>query len=98
MTKKVLEFKLEYGEEEITPYAGLVMYDEMYKALGLDKEINVIFPQPGSGAGFEANTYIEPIVLMFIGGGKYIEDIRKIEDDITLRKICRIKKFPAVMQ
>jgi hypothetical protein len=94
MAKNVLEFKLEYGEDEITPYAGLCMYGEMHKAIGLDKEINAIFPAPGSGAGFDANTYIEPIILTFIGGGKYIEDIRKIEADNALKKICKIDKVP----
>lgn len=93
MAKKVLEFKLEYGEEEITPLAGLGMYDEMYKAIGLDKEIERIFPEPGSGNGIKANEYIEPLVMMFIGGGKYIEDIRKIKVDKGLRKICKLKRI-----
>lgn len=73
MTKNVLEFKLEFSEkfsekEEITPYAGLGLYGEMYRAIGLDKEINSIFATPGSGSGFKANIYINPLVMMFIGG------------------------------
>ncbi len=96
MTKKVLKFKLEFSEkEEITPYAGLGIYGEMYKSLGIDKEIEKIFPKPGSGAGIEANNYIEPIVLMMLGGGKYIEDIRKINADSGLKKICKIKRVPS---
>lgn len=95
MTKKVLNFKLEFSDEEITPYVGLALYGEMYKAIGLDKEINMIFPKPGSGAGFSANTYLQPLVLMFIGGGKYIEDIRKIEVDKGLRRICEMNKIPS---
>jgi hypothetical protein len=67
MTKNVLNFKLEYGEEEITPYAGMGMYEEMYRAIGLDKEIGNTFPKPGSGKGLEANEYIMPIVIMFLG-------------------------------
>ena len=74
MTKNVLNFKLEFSEEEITPYAGLGIYGEMYKGIGLDKEVERIFPEPGSGNGIKANEYIEPLVMMFIGGGKYIED------------------------
>lgn len=94
MTKKVLKFKLEFSEEEVTPYTGLGMYGEMYKAVGLDKEINITFPKPMSGAGFSANTYIEPLVMMFLGGGKYIEDIRKIAIDKGLRRICNLEKIP----
>ena len=95
MTKKVLKFKLEFSEkEEITPYAGLGIYGEMYKSLGIDREVEKIFPKPGSGVGIEANNYIEPIMLMFIGGGKYIEDIRKINADKGLKTICKIKRVP----
>lgn len=94
MAKKVLEFKLEYGKEEITPYAGLGLYGEMFRALGVDKEIGRLFPEPGSGRGLKANEYITPLVLMFIGGGRYIEDIRKIEADKGLREICKIKRVP----
>ena len=95
MTKKVLKFKLEFSEkEEITPYAGLGIYGEMYKAIGIDREVEKIFPKPGSGVGIEANNYIEPIMLMFIGGGKYIEDIRKINADKGLKTICKIKRVP----
>ena len=95
MRKKVLNFKLEFSDEEITPYAGLCIYGEMYRAIGLDKEVNRIFPRPGSGAGFKANTYIQPLAMMFLGGGKYIEDIRKIRIDKGLRRVCKIEKVPS---
>lgn len=94
MTKRALNFKLEYGKEEVTPYAGLGLYGEMFKALGLAKEINMILPKPGSGKGFEPAEYVKPLVMMFIGGGKYIEDIRKIQADKGLRKICNIEEIP----
>jgi hypothetical protein len=94
MAKKGLEFKLEYGEDEITPYAGLGLYGEMLKSLGLDKEIEMMFPKPKSGRGLKANEYISPILLMFIGGGRHIEDIRKIETDKGLRRICKLRRIP----
>ena len=68
-----LKFKLEFNEEEkITPYAGLSIYGEMYKSLGLDKEVKGLFPVPGSGKGFKANSYVNSLVMMFVGGGKYV--------------------------
>ena len=73
MTKNVFKFKLEFNEEEkITPYAGLSIYGEMYKSLGLDKEVKGLFPVPGSGKGFKANSYVNSLVMMFVGGGKYV--------------------------
>ena len=76
MKQTVLNFKLEYSEkEQIAPYTGLGIYAELYKGIGLDKIIGKYFPEPGSARGNEANKYIYPLTLMFIGGGKYIEDI-----------------------
>lgn len=96
MTKKVLNFKLEYSEkEEITPYGGLAISGELYKSAGLDKDVDNIFPAPGSSVGFNANTYINSLVMMFMGGGKYIEDIRKLKADKGLRKICKLEKVPS---
>jgi len=44
MTKKVLKFKLEFSEkEEITPYAGLGIYGEMYKAKEKEGKARRIF-------------------------------------------------------
>ena len=95
MKQSVLNFKLEYSEKEkITPYAGLGIYAELYKAGGIDNLVWKIFPEPGSPRGFRANKYICPLVLMFIGGGKYMEDTRKIDADESLKNICRIDKVP----
>jgi len=95
MKQTVLNFKLEYSEkEQITPYAGLAIYGELYKGAGIDKIVGKYFPKPGSGRGFDANTYIYPLVLMFLGGGKYIEDIEKIAADESLKNICKIKEVP----
>lgn len=95
MTQTVLNFKLKYGDRvEITPYAGLELYAEMYKTMGLNRLVEQRFPGPGSGAGFKANSYVEPIVMMFIGGGRYIEDIRKIQADEGLKRISQMKRIP----
>lgn len=95
MRQAVLNFKLEYSEKEkITPYAGLAIYAELYKGVGVDKIVGKCFPEPGSARGFKANKYIYPLVLMFLGGGKYIEDIEKIAVDESLKSICKIKRVP----
>ena len=96
MTKRVFEFKLKMEKNEmITPYAGLGVFGGMWRSLGLDKEVDTIFPQPGSGAGFPASTYISSILMMLTGGGRVIEDIRKIKADKGLQKICNMRRVPS---
>ncbi|MCK4533490.1 transposase, partial [bacterium] len=70
------------------------IYGEMYKSLGIDKEVTGLFPTPGAGKGFKANSYVNSLVMMFIGGGKYIEDIRKIRIDKGLREVCKMEEVP----
>jgi len=40
MARNVLNFKLKFSEKEkITPFAGLALYGEIYRAIGLDKDV-----------------------------------------------------------
>lgn len=96
MTKNNLQFKLEFSEEEmITPYGGLGLYGELYKSIGVERAIQNIMTKPGSGSGYEANAYVYPITMMLLGGGRYIEDIRKIKVDKGLREIMKMDVVPS---
>ena len=88
--------QLEFSDEErVTPYVGLGLYGELYKSIGIDKAVNNSMLKPGSGSGYEANTYVYPLAMMFLGGGKYIEDIRKIKADKGLQEIMKLKVVPS---
>ncbi len=63
--------------------------------LGLPEWIDQYMPGPGSGAGFNASEYIMPLILMLIGGGRSLEDIRLIRDDQILREILRFRRVPS---
>lgn len=96
MTKSGLQFKLEFSDEEmITPFGGLGLYGELYKTMGIERDVEGTMPGPGSGSGYKANTYVYPLAMMFIGGGRYIEDIRRIESDGGLRKLRKLEEVPS---
>lgn len=94
MNQTILPFKLEKTDEKITPNAGLSIYAEMIEALGLRKKIQAYFPKPGSAKGFAAEVYLVSLVLQFLAGGKYLEDIRKIQNDEALRLIAGLGIVP----
>ena len=54
-----------------------------------------MFPEPGSGRGYEAHWHVYPTILTILDGGEHIEDIRKIGCDKGLRKIGRIDNVPS---
>jgi len=92
----ILPFKIEHTEELITPRSGLALFAEVIRTLGVDQKVRGVFPRPGSNRGYEAWSYIEPLLLMLEGGGRHIEDLREIRDDGTLRRLVGLRKMPSL--
>ena len=88
ISQGILPFKIERTEEQITPRSGLAMFAEVIRALGVKQKVEEHFPKPGSNRGYEAWSYIEPVLLMLEGGGRHIEDLREIRDDAALRQLA----------
>ena len=93
--QRILPFKIEITNDTITPHAGLALFGEFAVGLGLLDLADRYLPKPGSGAGYKASEYIFPLVLTLNGGGRSIEDTRKIRDDEGLREILPLEKLPS---
>ena len=93
--QKILPFKIEMTNDTITPHAGLALFGEFAVGLGLLNLADRYLPKPGSGAGYKASEYIFPLVLTLNGGGRSLEDTRKIRDDEGLREILPLEKLPS---
>ena len=63
----ILPFKIERTEELITPRSGLALFAEAVRTLKVPGKIGEAFPQPGSNRGYQAWSYIEPLLLMLVG-------------------------------
>lgn len=79
MTQNVLPFKLEKASELLTAHAGLVLAGEYMQALKLPHMINTHMPPAKSAVGYGASDYIQPLILMLLGGGQSIADMRTIK-------------------
>ena len=93
--QNVLPFNLEITNDEITSHAGLALFGEFVAGIGLDRLVHKYLPQPGSNAGHLPCSYITPLVLMFNGGGRSLEDMRVIKDDSALRDILALDRIPS---
>lgn len=91
----VLPFKLEITRETITSHAGLALLGEFCVGLGLPAVIDRSMPKPGSGAGYKASEYVLPLVLMLNGGGRSLEDMRVIRNDVGMREILPLGRVPS---
>ena len=74
---------------------GLVLPYEMARALKLPEVIDRELPPPGSGRGYKPSQFTLPLVLMFHGGGKKLEDLREIKGEVSLRELLDMKELPA---
>lgn len=93
--QNLLPFKMGISGDILTPRSGLVFYSEFLRAYGIKGLIDTLMPEPGSNRGYGAWQYIEPILLMVIGGGRHIEELREIKQDEGLRKLIGMKGIPS---
>lgn len=90
-----VDFQLKITSDCITPRSGLIIFFETARAMGLTERIKELFPQPGSNRGIKAHDYVMTLLLMLLGGGRFLEDIRQIKTDAGLCRLCGIKTVPS---
>jgi predicted hydrolase (HD superfamily) len=92
----ILPFKLERTDEQITARSGLALFAELVRAFKVEDKVERYFPRPGSNRGYEAWSYVEPLLLMMEGGGRHVEDLREIQDDDALRTLVGLETMPSL--
>jgi len=94
ISKNILGFKLGTTKDEMTAHAGLVLFGEFVSGLGVLDLLNKRMPKPGNKKDFKPSMYIYSLLLMLHGGGRSLEDIRKIKDDKGLCEVLPLKVVP----
>jgi len=94
MRQETLPFKLGVTEETITSRSGLAVFHETALATGVVAQIRKHLPTPCSNRGIRPEEYVMPLALMLTGGGRTMEDIREIEQDTGLRRLCGFRRIP----
>jgi len=87
--------RIEWASSEVTPRAGLILFDGFMKAMKVDEVVGAHMPVPGSNRGHKAWDYIRPLSLMQYGGGRHIADLREIREDGVLRKATGMQVVPS---
>lgn len=91
----ILPFRIVPGDELLVARSGLLLPYEIAKALKLPRVIDKELPRPGSGRGYQPSQFVMPLVLMFHGGGKELEDLREIKGETSLRELLEMENLPA---
>ena len=91
----VLPFRVEATEEQLTANAGLALFGEFLRGLGLHRWLASEMPKPGSARGYAANAFVTPLVLMLTCGGRSLEDLRTLKNDTALKQVLQQDALPS---
>ncbi len=95
IAKTILPFKLVPTDETITPHAGLAVFGEFLRAMGVDEEVRRFLPRPGSGRGYAAWGFVQPLLLMLHAGGRSLEDVQVLQADRGLLELLQVRGVPS---
>lgn len=90
----VFPFKLERTSEELTAHGGLALLAECAHGLGLRHLVNRHRPPPGSPRGYAPAVFVENVLLMLLGGGRTLEDLRELEREAAVRDLVGVAELP----
>ena len=93
--RNVLPFKLQATAELLTANAGLAVFGEFARGVGVARWVEQYLPAPGSAIGYAAADYVTPLMLMLCGGGRSLEDLRQIYADDGLRLLLKLDHTPS---
>ena len=74
----ILPIKLERSSERLTSLSGLVVLEELARAVGLWEEVDRVLEGPKSGRGYQAHDFVQGLVWMLHAGGRRLEDLREL--------------------
>lgn len=74
----ILAIKLERSPERLTSLGGLVVLEELARAVGLWEEVDRALQGPKSGRGYQPREFVQALVWMLHAGGRRLEDLREL--------------------
>ena len=74
----MLPIKLEKSHERLTSLGGLLVVEELARALGVWEEVDRVLEGPKSGRGYRPGEFVQALVWMLHGGGRRLEDLREL--------------------
>jgi hypothetical protein len=74
----ILPIKVERSSERLTSLGGLMVLEELARAVGLWEEVDGALAGPKSGRGYEPHELVQALGWMQHAGGRRLEDLREL--------------------
>ena len=91
MAQGILPFKyeLERSEAGMTALAGLPLYLDLAKVVGLSRSIQRHLRVRDNGQGWTDGQVVMALIMLNLAGGEHVEDLRGLEEDEGWCRILR---------
>src|SRR5438094_9252516 len=90
----ILPIKLEKSSERLTSLGGLMVLEELARALKLWAKVDRAVKGPRSGRGYQAHEFVQPLVWMLHAGGRRLEDLRELRGEHEVLEQLGLEAVP----
>jgi hypothetical protein len=90
----ILPIKLERSPERLTRLGGLVVLEELARAVGLWEEVDRALEGPKSGRGYQPGEFVQALVWMLHAGGRRLEDLREFGAEQEVLGVLGLQAVP----
>src|ERR1017187_10384421 len=90
----ILPIKLERSSERLTSLGGLVVVEELARAVGLWEEVDGALEGPKSGRGYQPHEFVRGLIWMLHAGGRRLEDLRELRGEQDVRGALGLEALP----
>ncbi len=90
----VLPIKMEKSSERLTSLGGLVVLEEMARAVGVWREMDRVLEGPKSGRGYQPRKFVQALVWMLHAGGRRLEDLRELREEHEVLQELGLEAVP----
>ena len=94
LTQFILPIKLEKSSERLTSLGGLVVLEEMARALKVWEKVDGALEGPKSGRGYEPDEFVQPLVGMLHAGGRRLEELRELRGEREVLERLGLEAVP----
>ena len=78
----------------MTSLAGLVVLEEMARALKLLEKVDGALEGPKSGRGYAPHEFVQPLVWMLHAGGRRLEELRELRAECEVLERLGLEAVP----
>jgi hypothetical protein len=90
----ILPIKLERSSERLTSLGGLVVLEELARAVGLWEDVDRVLEGPKSGRGYAPHAFVQGLVWMLHAGGRRLEDLRELRAEQEVLGVLGLEAVP----